>query len=228
MGKGLGATRRVKVGNGNVVSERRARDPHQTCEQQDLLLNEIRHRVRNLAAIMDALGRGSLPENEPVTAAFFETFMARVRALLSVGEMVISSSERQANLDEIARLALQPFLDSHAGRFRFGGPKLLLSEAQAGGIALAMHELATNSLKYGALRDPDGTIDLIWTVISNQIEIVWKEHVAVPIQQPNKQGFGSRLITRALASERDSKTAMIFERDGLKCILAFAGPGFSS
>lgn len=73
----------------------------------------------------------------------------------------------------------------------------------------------------GALKEPDGSIDLTWMVVDGAVQIVWKEHVKHVLNVAENRGFGSRLIKTAVASERESRTEMKFESDGLKCVIAF-------
>ncbi|HEY2883930.1 MAG TPA: PAS domain S-box protein [Rhizomicrobium sp.] len=198
-----------------ITEFKRARD------HQALLLGEMKHRVNNLVTVLEALGRGAIPKGEIVTEAFFGTFMGRVRALLSVGEMVIASSTRHADLGETANRALKPFVEVHKGQFRIVGPPLLLSEKTVGGLALAFHELATNALKYGALAVPDGKIDLSWTINQPTVTVVWKEEMSTGPSAPKSRGFGSRLIKAAVSAERNGKAKMRFEADGLRCVFEF-------
>jgi PAS domain S-box-containing protein len=215
----------IKDSSGNVVGiskiARDISDLKQTRNQLTVLLGEMRHRIRNFGAIIEALGRSSLPTNSPVTQSFFSSLMGRVRALLAAGEMVLASTQRHADLEEIAKTALQPFLDTAASRFNIGGPQLLVSEQAAGGLALAFHELATNALKHGALSAPDGTIDLTWTIDASAVRIVWKEHSRRALEAPTRRGFGRRLIETAVSSEPQSKTELLFEPDGLRCLMGF-------
>lgn len=216
----------IKDGNGNIVGiskiARDFTDLKQTRSKLTLLLSEMRHRTRNFGAIIEALGRSALPKDEPATQAFFSDLMGRVRALLTAGEMVLASSHRHANLEEIAKVALAPFVEENTSRIRIEGPSFQVSEQTAGGLALAFHELATNALKYGALQDPHGSVDLTWIIMGTTIRIVWKEHLAHTLEKPSRRGFGSRLIKAAVANERESQTEIAFEPDGVKCVIDFA------
>lgn len=196
-------------------------------KQQDLLLGEMKHRVKNLLAVMDAIGRNAIPKGDQSVENFFAEYMGRMSALLSVGEIVVSSSLRQAELGELARTTLTPFIsDSDPNRIRIEGPELRLSENTAGGMALALHELATNALKYGALKTDNGKVDLRWSVSvrapnERLASIVWKEQVAHSVEAPAGRGFGSRLINMAVAGEKSGKTNLQFEPDGLRCVFEF-------
>lgn len=199
-------------------------------KQQDVLLGEMKHRVKNLLAVMDAIGRNAIPKGDQAVERFFAEYMGRMNALLSVGEIVVSSSLHQAELGELARTTLSPFINKiNTNQLRIEGPELRLPENTAGSVALAFHELATNALKYGALRTDDGKIDLRWSVRARApheqlASIVWKEHVTQPVEAPARRGFGSRLISIAVAGEKNGKTHLQFEPDGLRCVFEFVVP----
>lgn len=202
-----------------ITEFKRARD------HQALLIGEMKHRINNLVAVLEALGRGAIPRGEQGTEAFFATFMGRVRALMSVGEIVVQSSEHRADLGETANGVLRPFIDVHPKRIRIHGPPLSLPEKTIGGLALAFHELATNALKYGALAAADGKIDLSWTIKLANVTIVWKEHtINRRLTQPASSGFGSRLIGAAVSGERNGRSDLRFEADGLRCVFEFTPP----
>jgi PAS domain S-box-containing protein len=195
-------------------------------EQQEILLGEMKHRVKNLAAIVEALGRQSRPKNEPAVSAFLDNFMSRVRALLSVGEIVLESSARRADIRRVVDLALAPFRTlSAARRIAVSGPAFNLSEQTASNLALALHELATNALKYGALKSSEGTISLTWSVEKTddgeRFALEWKELVPEGIENPGFNGFGSRVIRAAVSSEPCGETDLTHEADGLRCRFSF-------
>jgi len=216
----------IKNDDGHIIGiskiARDITDLKHTRQQLTTLLGEMRHRVSNLALVIEALGRNAVPKDDPKIAVFFATFMGRVHTLLSTGEIVIASSSRQADLGEIAKAILRPFVETNATHLQIAGSPLVLSEQTAAGLALAFHELATNALKYGALKDVDGKIELGWSIQNNKVHIVWKEHVSHHVSAPTSGSFGSRLIKSAVASERDPYTDMQFEPDGLRCVFEFS------
>ncbi|HEY2885036.1 MAG TPA: PAS domain S-box protein [Rhizomicrobium sp.] len=197
------------------------------AEQQNLLLGEMRHRVKNLSAVIEALARQSRPRDEPAVDAFVDAFMGRIRALLSTGELLLGSPQRVVELRQLLDGVLRPFVEpSLAERFVLQGPSLLLPERTAGNLGLAMHELATNALKYGALKATLGKVFVTWSVEPSdqgrRVEISWRESGGETIAgQPERVGFGSRVITTALGGERDGASEMHFERGGLLCRFQF-------
>jgi PAS domain S-box-containing protein len=204
------------------ITERR-----RAAEQLNLLLNEMQHRTKNLATVLDAIARQSRPKDEPAVDAFVEVFLGRAHALLSTGELVVASSTRQADLSSVLAKVLEPFChEADGSRISIEGPPLLVSEQTAGGLALALHELATNGLKYGALKSANGRVSIKWTVQSagerDQVHIEWKETGGEEIStEPTRTGFGSRVIRSAVSGEPGGETELAFERDGLRCGFAF-------
>lgn len=201
---------------------------HRAIERANLLLLEMQHRVKNLVAVIDALARQSRPDGEPVVDVFVEAFLGRVHALLSIGELVVVSSTRQADLQQVFEKVLGPFIDpAGVSPFSLDGPPLTVSEQTAGGLALAMHELATNALKYGALKSAEGKVSINWWVDHQpdrrRVRIEWKETGGAPIAgDPKRTGFGSRVIRSAVSRETDARTQLAFEPDGLRCRFEFA------
>jgi PAS domain S-box-containing protein len=213
------------VGASKIVRD--ISDRLRLAEQQSLLLDEMQHRVKNLTAVIEALAWQSRPAGEPAVDAFLTVFLGRLRALLSTGELVISSSKRDADLERVFELVLAPFVDpAKPSPISLVGPSVSVPERTAGALALAAHELATNALKYGALKSPEGRVSIAWTAEPNvdqsRICVVWKETGGPEIPgPPERRGFGSRVIRAVAAQEREGKTEIAFERDGLRCTFEF-------
>ena len=228
----------IKGPDGTIIGASKvARDiteRKRAAEQQELLLGEMRHRVKNLSAVIEALARQSRPRDVPAVDAFVNDFLGRVRALLSTGELTLGSPKRNVELNQLIEKVLKPFGDSNgSSRLTFEGPRLVLSEQTAAGLALAFHELATNSLKYGALKAENGRVVIAWSIQATEgahrVEIVWKETGGKRVRpNPARHGFGSRVINQAVARERDARTELCFETDGLRCRFEFAMSGTQS
>jgi PAS domain S-box-containing protein len=201
-----------------------------TIEQQQLMLGEMRHRVKNLSTVIEALARQSRPRDEPAVEAFVDAFMGRIRALLSAGELLLATTQRNVELKQLLDKVLLPFADPKAAhRIVLKGLPIILPERTAGNLALAIHELATNALKYGALKSPQGKIQIAWSSEpaegGRRVRIDWRESGGEPIvSAPDLAGFGSRVIRTALTGERDGASELQFERDGLHCHFEFTLP----
>jgi two-component sensor histidine kinase len=201
-------------------------DRRRAIEQQNLLLGEMQHRVRNLATVLDGLARMSQPDDNPAVAAFVTAFMGRVRALLMTGELVVASSTRQADLGQVLANVLQPFMAaSKASQITIDGPPLALSERISGSLALAAHELATNALKYGALACSSGKVSVTWSAEPDaggvRVRLDWRETGGPPPSPPKRQGFGARVIRAAVSREPEGRSAISLEPEGLTCRFEF-------
>lgn len=201
------------------ISERRRAE-----EQRELLVGEMKHRTKNFAAIIDAIARQSRPKNNPEAAALLDAFVGRLRVLMISGGIVVESAYRRAALRDIFEQVLAPFENSKDNpSIALTGPEVEVSEQTAGSLALAVHELATNALKYGALKSPDGRVTLRWMLESSGlVRVEWKETANLQLSaQPTRVGFGSRVIRSALSHDREATSALLFEPDGVRCTFVF-------
>jgi two-component system CheB/CheR fusion protein len=202
-------------------------DRRRMSDKQNLILGEMQHRVKNLATVIEALARQSQPKDDPAVEAFVTRFLGRVRALLSTGELVITSSSRRADLLQVVESVLRPFVDpDEASPVTMEGPRLTLGENTAGGLALALHELATNALKYGALQSSSGRVSITWSVQpeadKHRVGLEWRESGGPPIlAQPERRGFGTRVIRTVFSSGGQGGTEIVYEPQGLVCRFEF-------
>ena len=121
--------------------------------------------------------------------------------------------EPTASVSEVIASAIETFND-RPNRFRTSGPDLPLPDQQVVSLALALHELGTNAVKYGALGNEDGWVSIDWTVAAGKVRIDWKENDGPSVRAPSRKGFGSRLLARAAMG-----TELEFEKDGLRCTI---------
>ncbi len=164
--------------------------------------------------MVKAIARQSAPKDEK-TAEPLNTFVARIMTLLNMGDLVLESEPRVAPLQTILETTLRPFV-AKPERITIDGPPAALVEEAAGALALAMHELATNAMKYGALSTSGGTISVKWTRDGDHVALVWKEKDGPRVSQPVKEGFGMRVVRQGAHGGRAD---VAFEPDGLCCRL---------
>lgn len=191
-------------------------------ERKNILLAETRHRTRNFASVIEAIGRQSHAKDDAVSRAFLQRLMGRLRALLDAGDLVLASESRSGDLRAIVERTLAPFLDLTSPLISLVGPSIDLPEALAGSLALALHELATNAAKYGSLSEANGSLNVTWRIEhraddQRTLHFEWKEQCARCISPPTHEGFGSRLIRYAAPRSSDGKVDLQFEADGLRC-----------
>ena len=174
-------------------------------------------------SVIGGIANQSRHRDNPPVNAFLDEFLGRIYAILRTGEAVLATTSRQPPIREVAQMALAPFIDNkEPGLIRIDGPKITVMEQTAGSLALAFHELATNSLKYGALSADGGKVDLVWSRQGDkEVSIQWKESGGPPPQPPAREGFGTRVIRLAVAREKNSHVEMTFDPDGLCCRMTY-------
>jgi PAS domain S-box-containing protein len=195
-----------------------AQQRHQS--QQRLLVNELNHRVKNTLATVQSIAAQTL-RNEPDPVVAFEKFEARLLGLSRVHDILTRESWHGADLRDVAERALRPF-DEAGARVSLDGPPVRLQPGGALTMALILHELATNALKYGALSAAGGRVTLGWTYDpqTRVLEGAWTETGGPPVIRPTRKGFGSRLIERSLRGELKGAATMDYHPEGLRCALS--------
>ena len=192
------------------IHERRQAEDHQR-----LLINELNHRVKNTLATVQAIAFQTLKGDIPLQEARAR-FEARLLALSRAHNLLTERSWDGAPLERIVADSVEHF--GH-DRVEFEGPPLWLAPRAALALALALHELATNAAKYGALSEQHGKVLISWKIAEDRLRLQWKERGGPPVQEPSGRGFGSRLIERGLAADLGGAARLHFEPDGLCCVV---------
>lgn len=152
----------------------------------------------------------------PVRAAL----EARLIALSRAHDVLTQWSWESAGLREIIAQALGPFgAGPGGGRVRFEGAGLFLGPKAALAIAMSLHELATNAVKYGALKIGSGRVSIHWEIRDGRLCFRWEERGGPPVAPPVRRGFGSRLLERSLANELGGKVTVEYDPAGLVCLI---------
>ncbi len=198
---------------GQDVTERTRGEQHLR-----LVVNELNHRVKNTLAMIQAVAAQTFRDanNLPQAQA---TFSARIMALARANDLLTGENWEGASLSDIVAGVSVAHGGNQPGRFSASGPVVRLSPKVALSLAMAMHELATNAVKYGALSVGDGKVDVTWTVDGGRLRIEWRERGGPPVQMPEKRGFGSRLVERGLAGEMGGTAKIAFEPTGVVCVI---------
>ena len=147
-------------------------------------------------------------------------FAARLQALATSHDLLIQESWHGALLSDLVRSQLGHYLDREDSQISVEGPSVFLKPEAAQNIGLALHELATNAAKYGALSVPSGHVSITWGWAVEQIqggEILWVERGGPAVSPPEQRGFGSVVIERNLAKTLDANVHLSFEPDGIQC-----------
>ena len=182
---------------------------------QRMLVNEINHRAKNTLATVQAIVRLTLRGTvDPELAR--DAIDARLIALAGAHDLLTMRSWSGADLTDVVTRAITPFA---AGQIACDGPSVELTPSQALALSLALHELATNAAKYGALSRPDGRVELRWTVGNGKLKLNWLESGGPKVIAPSRRGFGSRLLEDILFRDLDGETLVDFSPEGVRCAI---------
>lgn len=194
----------------NGLTAIRAQQVAETDQQN--LRSELVHRIKNLLAIVQAIVSQSIRGATSIEAAQ-DSVSARLAAFGRAQDLLTSEGGSQARLRQVIDAALSPYHTS--GRFDYDGPEVFINAQQSLGISLALHELATNATKYGALHHPQGNVRLTWSLEGDRLSFCWKE-TGVPLPAaPSRRGFGSRLAEQIVAGYFSGEAKIDYEADGI-------------
>jgi two-component system CheB/CheR fusion protein len=192
-------------------------------ERQRLLLAELQHRVRNTLGVVRSIARRSA-ETSTSVEDYASHLDGRLNAFARTQSMVTRDPEGGVDLEYLVVEELLAYNAKEGEQLRVSGPSVRLQPKAAETFALAVHELATNALKYGALNQPTGRIDVSWRLDDaadpTQLIFDWRERGGPPVTAPRRKGFGSEMLERTLAFEFKAKTTLIFNAQGLHCTIA--------
>jgi two-component sensor histidine kinase len=198
------------------------------AEYRDLLVQEMKHRIKNYITRIQSIARQSAVGATDVKA-FSETFTARLRSMAAVQEILAGTVTPQAEVRRILARELQQAVDSDMVERMLDGPDIRLEERQAHAFAIVVHELTTNAMKYGGLSERGRGLKVSWTVgpsVSgqpSQMVLTWRERIegAAAVPERTGSGFGSRLIDASLKGELSGQIDREFLPDGLSVVLSF-------
>ena len=187
-------------------------DRKQAEERQALLAREVDHRAKNAMAIVQSFVRMTKANSVPDYAAVIE---GRVKALSRAHAILSDSRWQGADLTKLVDEELAPYRSAGADRITMRGPHVVLDPTTAQTLALALHELATNAVKYGALSQMSGRLELDWKVLKDGIVIDWVETGGPETAAPRMTGFGTRIITSSIDRQLAGKASFDWRREGL-------------
>jgi PAS domain S-box-containing protein len=191
-----------------------------TEEHQRLLINELNHRVKNTLAIVQSIAHQTL-KGEDTSERTRRALESRLAALAGAHDLLTSEKWETASLVSVARSAGIGCGASEA-RYSAEGPDVRLQPQMAVSVAMAIHELCTNAVKYGALSNETGTVALRWQVEGaedgiRRLRLVWQESGGPAVSPPRQRGFGTRLIERGLAADLGGTASIAFLPGGVVC-----------
>jgi two-component sensor histidine kinase len=184
--------------------------------RRDLVTSELKHRLANLLTVVQAIARQTFKDAD---GRLVDDFNARLSALSAAQALLIDAETKAATLNDVVALALAAHC-TDGDRCSVSGPlEIRLDGRRAHALTLALHELATNAAKYGALSIEGGWVEVVWERADDAFEFVWREHEGPTVSPPTRRGFGSRLITGNLEAAFVGKVDLSFKPSGVECRL---------
>lgn len=185
-----------------------------------LLLHELTHRSKNLLAVIQAMARQTARHADSLTQ-FLTQFDARLQALAVSHDLLIEEGWHGASLGGLVQLQLKPLLENRHAQVSIAGPTILLKPEAAQALGMALHELASNASRYGALSVPDGKLAVGWRRVAcadgDSVEFTWTESGGPPVRAPTARRFGRMMIERNLAHAVGGGVKLTFPADGVRC-----------
>lgn len=184
--------------------------------RQELLLRELNHRVKNTLAVIQSIARNTARPGVGIDQ-FVDIFEGRLGAMAAAHDQLVAGNWESAVLDDLVRGGL----GAHAAEpgMRLVLPAVHLSSSLAFNLVLAVHELASNAAKYGALSTPVGRVVLEGSVVDDELSLVWREHGGPEVRAPDHRGFGTTLLADVMTRQHGARVNLDWRRKGLVCTL---------
>jgi PAS domain S-box-containing protein len=182
-------------------------------ELQRLMVNELNHRVKNSLASVQSIAMQTLRGAADPEAAR-HMLDQRICSLARAHDLLTARNWSGAAMEDLVARAVEPF---RAAQFVITGPSLDVSPRYALALSMALHELATNAAKYGALSAPSGRVDLNWRIVDGDLALGWRESDGPPVRIPSRRGFGTRLLEQGLVRELGGQTRLAYPPSGVIC-----------
>ncbi|QBX38080.1 hypothetical protein E4M02_06065 [Brevundimonas sp. S30B] len=184
--------------------------------QQQLLINELNHRVKNTLATIQAVAALSARRATSMPA-FVDSFQARIVALSKTQDLLTAQGWEKADVRQLLEAELSPYASDQV---RLRGPAVSMASEHALALGMIFHELATNAAKYGGLSAPGGRLDVEWVQSGDTITLDWVERGGPPVKPVSRTGFGSELIAKSLRGKLQGEFAASYLADGFRCRLS--------
>jgi PAS domain S-box-containing protein len=195
------------------IGERKAREKH-----IEFLMRELSHRSKNLLAVVQAIA-GQTARYSDSMNEFQTRFSERLHAMARAQDLLVSRNWEGAQLTDLVRSQMAPFTEDVSARIEMKGPDIDLRPDAVHSLTLALHELATNAAKYGALSVPDGRVAVDWQVTDagpdGRFRMSWCEHGGPPVTPPERKGFGHVVIADMVGNALRGQVELRFDRSGL-------------
>lgn len=205
------------LGVGMGVVFRDITDRKRAETQRDLLMKELEHRMKNTLAMVQAIANQTFRDGGHEGAR--QTFDARLHTLAIVQSALTNDRWQSASLMELVASTLHPHIAPGLQPFTVSGPDMRVHPKSATALSMALHELCTNAVKYGALSNVGGRVNIEWTANDDRLRLRWREHDGPPVMAPSHSGFGTVMIEQVLAAQLKGDVAIAYENSGLVCTI---------
>ncbi|WP_425965085.1 sensor histidine kinase [Rhizobium nepotum] len=203
----------------NLLVRLRQRQVRDSLERERELRLELNHRVKNILAsvtsIFQMTKRGAMTVED-----LARDFTGRLQALSNVHTAVFEAGGEEVSLSAVVALTVSPYNSDGVSRVKVNGPEVMVSREAGTTIALCLHELITNAIKYGALSHPDGNVEIIWAVTRTSgsvFSLNWVEAGGPTVREPTRQGYGTRYVRSALGALLGNVPDIAFAQEGFRC-----------
>ena len=194
------------------ITERKRNEEHIR-----FIMDELSHRSKNLLMVVLAIANQTV-DHATSFGEFQANFGGRLMAIARSHDLLVEKGWSGASIEALIFAQLKPFMDEPAARLDTAGPPITLTPQAAQNIGLALHELATNAMKYGALSSPEGCIVIRWDVDDRQtpkkFRLSWHEQGGPPVNPPTHQGFGHRVLSHIAQGSSDTGVGLMFAPEG--------------
>lgn len=203
----------------NLLVRLRQREVRDALEREKELRLELNHRVKNILATVQSIfqmTRRGAATVEDLT----REFSGRLQALSRVHAAVFEAGGEEVWLSDVVELTVAPYNGDGLTRIIVTGADIVVSRDAGTTIALCLHELTTNAIKYGALSHPEGRVEIVWAVTAadpSEFSLRWSESDGPIVHEPTRQGYGTRYVRSALASLFGTVPEIVFAPDGFHC-----------
>ena len=191
-------------------------------EHLRLIINELNHRVKNTLAMVQAMAAQTF-RGEDDYATALQKFTARIKAIAHATDLMTGHRWVEASVHTVVESIIGAYCKDAPDRCAFGGPPVQLNPKTGISLSMALHELTTNAIKYGAWSNATGKVAITWDLEGSGpgalFRLEWRESGGPPVSAPERRGFGSRLIERGLAAEMGGEAQLRFEPAGLVCLI---------
>ncbi|WP_170182168.1 sensor histidine kinase [Phreatobacter stygius] len=203
----------VVIGASKIARDISAR--RRSEEIRDMLMREVAHRSKNMLAIVEAIVRQTIRRSS--SEDFAKELSGRLQSMAASQDLLVNGNWAGVEIRALAKRQLEHVDGAEAPRIDLDGPPLMLSPNGAQALGMALHELSTNALKFGALSNDRGTVHLQWAVTGEpqQFVLTWREAGGPPVSQPAHYGFGHSVLVRMTEATLHAAVTMIYAPRGL-------------